>query len=190
MSPTNTSRLQHALVLIGPAASGKSTVGRLLAAELSWPLLSFGAYVRDEAQRRGIPVDHREELERLGAHLIVTRGHDRFLQDLLESQSPVERVILEGIRHVEMLRAVKRAYPAVCSIYLDVADEFRYQRWRLREGRPDSAECRAVFNQIGQAEVERHVYSLSGEVDHLEEATRPARAVVEDILRFLTDHPR
>lgn len=186
MSPAASARLQQALLLIGPIASGKSTFGHLLSVELSWPLLSFGTYVRDQAERRGIPLDSRDELERLGARLIIAHGHDRLLRDLLAAQDSVEQVVLEGVRHIDMLQAVRRLYPAVTSVYLDVGSERRYERWLLREGRAATAASRTLFDGIAQGEVERHVYSLIGAVDHVVDGERPVNAIVQEIRRLLS----
>lgn len=172
------------VVLIGAVASGKSTVARLLSDELSWPVLSFGAYVRDQAARHGIP-PHRDELERLGAHLITTCGHDNFLRDVLGTHASTAPFILEGVRHVDMLRAVERAYPSTVSIYLDVPPDVRYERWLRRQELVDSPARRASFDGIAQGEVERHVHALLNVVDYVVDATRPARFIATDILDLL-----
>jgi cytidylate kinase len=178
----------HPIVLIGAVASGKSTVAQFLGNELSWRLFSFGAYVRDQARRQGIPFD-RGELERLGSSLISARGYDTFLHDIMETHISTGPFILEGVRHVNMLEAVKRRYPSIVSVYLDAPPDLRYERWRLREGFADSTACRALFESITQGEVERYVYALMNIADHIVDAARPARLVAEEILGFSDSTP-
>ncbi len=187
MSVSRKTSLEHALVIIGPAACGKSTVGRLLSADLSRPLISFGSYVRAEAVRRGLPADRREDLERLGAGIVALRGHDQFLQDVICTQKTVARIILEGVRHVEMLQAVKQAYQGVLSVYLDVPPDERYRRWLVREQRADTADTRLTFDAIAGAEVERNVYALIGQTEHIVDGTRSAQLIAAGILTLLAE---
>jgi adenylate kinase family enzyme len=176
------------IVLIGAVASGKSTIARLLSTELSWPVYSFGAYVRDQAKRHCIP-PHRAELERFGSSLIATRGHDNFLRDVLGTHVSYNPFILEGVRHVDMLRAVKRCYSSALSIYLEVPTDLRYQRWRLREGFADDTASRALFDDIAEGEVERYVSALIYAADHIVDATRPTRLIAAEIVSLL-EEPR
>jgi adenylate kinase family enzyme len=181
----STHLLQHALVIIGPAASGKSTVGRLLSAKLSRPLISFGAYVRAEAERRGLQTSNREVLEKLGAEMVIERGHDQFLQDVLSAQDSVAQIILEGVRHVEMLQAVRQAYQEALSIYLEVPPDVRYRRWLIRERRAGTTEARLAFDHIADAEVERNVNALIDQVEQIVAGDRAAPLIAEDILNLL-----
>lgn len=177
--------MQHTLVIIGPAASGKSTVGRLLSAKLSRPLISFGAHVRAEAERRGLQSNSREALEKLGAALILERGHDLFLRDVLSVQGTTTHIILEGVRHVEMLQAVKRTCQGVLSIYLEVPPDVRYRRWLVREQRVDTTAARSAFDGIADATVERNVNELIGQVDQVMDGDRAAPLIAEDIISLL-----
>jgi adenylate kinase family enzyme len=185
MSTAPDPRFDRAVVIVGARASGKSTIGRLLAVELSYPLYSFGAYVRSEAARRELRVDKRELLEKLGSDIITQRGYDQFLQDVLESQVDKRSVILEGVRHAEMLQAVRRTYRLVMSIYLDVSPDLRYRRWLNREVRADTPQARAVFDAIANAEVESNVHALITQVEHVVEGDRDPQLIFADILTLL-----
>lgn len=178
---------EHAIVIIGPSASGKSTVGRLLSADLSRPLISFGAYVRAEAKRRSLQADNREDFEKLGAEIVIQRGHDQFLQDVLSAQDATARIVLEGVRHVEMLQAVGRTFRRVLSVYLDVQPDVRYRRWLIREQQADTIETRSAFGAIGRAEVEQNVDALIDQVDRIVNGDRFAPRVAEEIKGFLME---
>lgn len=172
------------LVLMGPVASGKTTAARLLSERLIWPVVSFGAYVRDEAQRRGIALE-RAQLEGLGAHLIATRGHEQFLLDVVQDQVSAVAFVLEGVRHVDMLRAVKRLYRSATSVYLHVSADERYQRWLRRERLSENPDTRAMFGDIASGEVERHVYTLEASSDLVADGLLPAEDIAQLVLNFV-----
>jgi cytidylate kinase len=177
-SSTRLRELSRAVAITGPIASGKSTVGRRLSDDLSWPLISFGAYIRNEARRRNDTLDDRAELERIGAELISSRGYEQFMWDVIESQCADEHVILDGIRHTELLQALNRACPQVSSFYLDAPLQIRYQRWLHREGIEDGANARVAFEDMAHDQVECHVYSLAAEVDYVIDATQSTPEII------------
>jgi dephospho-CoA kinase len=172
------------LVLMGPIASGKTTAARLLSERLTWPVISFGAYVRAEAQRRGIALE-RGQLEGLGAHLIATRGHEQFLRDVLQGQVSAVEFVLEGVRHVDMLRAVKRLFGSATSVYLHVSADQRYQRWLQRERLTDAATARVMFDEVATGEVERHVYALELSADLVADGLLPTEDIAQLVLDFV-----
>lgn len=172
------------LALMGPVASGKTTVARLLSERLIWPTVSFGTYVRDEAKRRGIALE-RAQLEGLGAHLIATRGHEQFLLDVLDGQVSTDEFILEGVRHVDMLRAVKRLCRSATSVYLHVSVDERYQRWLRREMLTDTPATRTTFGALASGEVERHVYALEGSADLVADGLLSAEDIAQLVIDFM-----
>lgn len=173
------------LVLMGPVASGKTTVTRLLSERLKWPTVSFGTYVRGMAKCRGIALD-RAQLEGLGAHLIATRGHEQFLRDVLDGQVSTDEFILEGVRHVDMLRAVKQLCRSATSVYLHVSADQRYQRWLRREMLTATSATRTTFDALVSGEVERHVYALEGSADLVADGLLPAEDIAQLIIDFMT----
>lgn len=174
-----------AVAIIGPIASGKSTVSRLLSAGLSWQLVSFGAYIRHVVSGRQISLGRRTELERIGAELICERGHEQFTVDVLGWHGDTEHAVLDGVRHVEVLQVLRRAYEEIFSFYLDVPADVRYERWLCREEREATPDSRAVFEGLANDQVERHVYSLVTEVDHVITCVLEPDAVAAEIRSFV-----
>jgi hypothetical protein len=77
-----------------------------------------------------------------------------------EQKGTVTSAVIEGARHPDMLRAIEAAFGGTLSVYLDVPDNIRYERWLNREGADRSPKTLRTFSQLSNADVERHVYGL------------------------------
>ncbi len=120
------------LALAGRTKAGKSTIARALGERLGWPWASFGEYVREEAQRTG-RTDAREDLQELGAELIAGLGWEEFCRRTLAYaglDSDSAPCIVEGVRHIEALTALRDLFTAVrvYLVHVDVPDEERERR--------------------------------------------------------------
>jgi hypothetical protein len=118
-----------AIVLAGPIASGKTTVGKMVAESLRAPRLSFGRFVAD-----GEPdVATREQLQVAGSSLIVRLGAQEFVRAVLgfNACTPGDvPAVWDGLRHLEVLRALEQVYAPhpVVLCFLDPPAEPRRQR--------------------------------------------------------------
>jgi cytidylate kinase len=171
----------NVLVLMGPRGSGKSAVGHALACRLAWPYLSFGSYIRQQAIARNTGLEGIL-LEELGSQLIEECGHDGLLADLLKAQGGDDAdVILDGVRHPKMLRAVKQLYARTTSIYIVVSEMVRYERWLRREGIQNSTNALRAFQLLSGAHVERHVFGLCSMADHTVDGSLPLEELVSEV---------
>ncbi|MGH8910217.1 MAG: hypothetical protein ACRD0K_27905 [Egibacteraceae bacterium] len=169
------------ILIMGPRASGKSAVGRQLALRLSWSYVSFGSYVRQQAAACGVEGSLR--LEAFGHQLISERGAGGPLADVLGAQKMhVGNVVLDGVRHSDMLECVERLYGTVVSVYLEVPEQVRYERWLRREALPNSGSSRELFLQLSQARIERRVFELSRTATHVIDGARPVAEVISEIM--------
>ena len=175
----------QALLLIGPRASGKSTLARLIATRLDWPYLSFGGHVRRYAASKGWPSEPGV-LEELGGRLILDLGYAGLLEDVLKALAPQSAsVVLDGVRHPEMLAAVTARFAHVRSCYIDAPDDMRYERWLKREGMAISAESLQRFQQLAAGAVERHVPELRQLADQVLDGSQPAEALAVIVERLI-----
>lgn len=96
----------------GLPQTGKTTLARLLADELHCKSVSFGAFVRQEAIGRGTENPTRRDLQDLGQHL-VSENVVAFCRQVLETVkfSPGEPIVLDGVRHKEVLDAISTLSP-------------------------------------------------------------------------------
>ncbi|TDX04021.1 AAA family ATPase [Kribbella sp. VKM Ac-2566] len=119
----------RAIILAGPMAAGKTTIGRIVAAETDCLMLSFGSLVRQEAQRRGLP-DDRVTLQGLGQTLLETLGARGMSEALVASHRT--NVIIEGVRHVEVLDALLEMLDRPLFVYLTAPTAVLDSRWNDR----------------------------------------------------------
>lgn len=121
------------IAFAGRMGAGKSSVSAPLAADLKWKLASFGGFVRKIATNRG--VEHtRESLQAIGEELEAD-DPTRFCRSVLDDAGwdAGESVVVEGIRHVSILNALKSlvAPQPVFLVYLEAPEDVR--RTRLEE---------------------------------------------------------
>jgi len=93
----------------GASQTGKTTLGRRLAAHCHSKFVSFGDYVRQQAHARGLLHPTRQDLQDLGQQL-VDSDINLFCQEVLNTVkfSPGQRLVVDGIRHTEALRAISQ----------------------------------------------------------------------------------
>ena len=93
----------------GASQTGKTTLGRRLALYCHGKFVSFGDYVREQAQNRGISNPTREDLQNLGQQLVES-DVNRFCQHVLDTVrfSSGQRLVIDGIRHTEVLSAISQ----------------------------------------------------------------------------------
>lgn len=123
------------VTISGQIASGKSTLAEAIASATGWPVASFGVYVRSVAARRGLGTD-RATLQAVGSEL-VRGGEERFVAEVLRAAGwrPGQPAVLEGVRHLSVLNAVRRVTTPVPVFHVHVAvgEDERGTRVALRE---------------------------------------------------------
>jgi dephospho-CoA kinase len=125
-----------AIGVAGGVAAGKSRLIRRIADAVPIEIISFGRYVRAEAEARGLGVE-RKVLQDFGAELVATLGADPFLESVLLEQMSGETasiVVFDGIRHVEIWEAVRRRFGRATLVYLSQDKSLRLERLMAREG--------------------------------------------------------
>lgn len=135
----------------GSSATLKTTLGRKLAQELGWKFVSFGDYVREQAKERGLSNPSREDLQIVGQQL-VEADILGFCRAVLETAhfSPGDRLIVDGVRHTEVLRAISEISGGqpIRLIYLHAS-------MIVREARYSEHNQRGTLHQIDAHQVER-----------------------------------
>lgn len=123
--------------IAGRIASGKSTLARALAGKYSFKLISFGNYVRQEAQARGLEVSDRQVLQDFGQSL-VEESATSFVRGVFHraNYKPEDRVVLDGVRHEsvwdEIVAFGSSHRSPVALIFLEMAEEERRRRLTAR----------------------------------------------------------
>jgi len=108
--------------------AGKSTLARALAEEFCWPRVSFGDYVRGVARDRGMD-ESLPTLQNLG-EVLVEADAGSFAAAVLSSVNWKSGAVVDGIRHVEVLDAIRRVVSPlpVFLIYVHSEESSRIRR--------------------------------------------------------------
>ena len=168
-----------AVVVCGPIASGKSTAISYLTSEFDFKVVAFGRYVRAISEQTG-GSGTREALQDLGDSLLKSNGAEGLLKATLEHAriEGHDSVIVDGVRHSEVLTAIRRSCETTVAIYLHASQEERHRRYNDRQ----SSEISFVeFLDIDSHPVELGVVNLKG-ICELEIDTMRSFAEVQTIL--------
>ena len=133
--------MKLAVVVCGRIGSGKSTAVDFIVAEFGFKTVSFGSYIRHMATLHDTP-NTRDQLQDLGDCLFRSKGSSIFLQEVLEhfGINDHDSVVFDGVRHLEILTAIRQAAEATVAIYLEVKQEERFRRHRARQASGSSLE--------------------------------------------------
>lgn len=169
------------LAFSGGLGVGKSSLTKKLAERLDWPRLSFGDHVRKLAQENGMDAGDRAVLQQLGQALVLTNV-EGFIDGVLKPAEEKQNVILDGVRHVEVLFTLRKRFgDRVKLVYLDAPSDLRQERYMKRE----MVERRllARYEQdITEAQIAR---ILPQYADLRVDATLPLAFQVEKVLEFI-----
>lgn len=171
--------MKAAIVICGQIGSGKSTVSAFLASKLSIQVVSFGDYIRHIARCSARPTT-RNALQDLGDSLYQKKGASGLLKGALETAGidNDETVVFDGVRHTEMLAAIRQRAGKTIAIYLDVGPRERYQRRRSQGA--DSL-SREQFEAFERHAVESEIGNLAELCDFVIDASQPLTHLQDDL---------
>jgi dephospho-CoA kinase len=172
--------MNAAVAIVGPIASGKSTLASCLAARWSCPRASFGRLVARVAAARGLD-DDRDALQALGEALIEELGWLEFCRLTLELADADWRtvpLVIDGVRHRAALDTLRANLTArVLLVYVTCDPATRVQRQLDRGAGADDV------RRWDQHETEREVADLTAIADVVVSGERPTDAAVAQIER-------
>lgn len=166
----------------GRIASGKSTLSQCVAEALNWPWVSFGEYVRVEAQRRGRDLS-RASLQEVGDLLIVA-GWEPFCRAVLAQAHwcPEQPLVVDGIRHVEGLQMLHDLVSPqlVLLVFIELSETTRAVR--LNERGLVADEQRQCEGHTSEVQVRT---SLPQVADLIVDGTQSIADLTNDIVNWL-----
>jgi adenylate kinase family enzyme len=121
--------MRYAVTVSGPLASGKTTFSSQLGLTLDVPVFSCGALIREEAKAMNLG-DDRRTLQDLGLKIFKRVGPDGFLRLLMGDQ--VTSCVIEGIRDISMIEAVRKTFDKLVVVYLCGDQTTLDNRWKER----------------------------------------------------------
>ncbi len=176
------------LCIAGRIASGKSTIASALGQALHLRVLSFGNYVRNEAERMGLE-ETKKNLQNLGERLVAPDPLE-FTRGFLAKSAWIvgESVVIDGLRHIQVLRSLQNlTVPSeVLLLYVDADDQTRWSRHQARHGGSkdqfDEAEAHPVERQVPLLLKKESTLVLDG--------TEPVPKLVSQVRSFLAQREK
>ncbi|RZJ51495.1 MAG: hypothetical protein EOO44_14545 [Flavobacterium sp.] len=157
--------------IIGRISSGKTHAANIINMKFGYPIASFGGYLKFYCESRGLPTD-RKYLQDLGENLII-KNSKQFLDDVIahftSDASPI--IVLEGIRHKEILTLIKSDFKTSILIFIDADQETRYNRYLSRDKDSDIDKTKINFLIRDNHPVEKEIESLKEKCDLIIDST-------------------
>ena len=127
--------MKAALAICGQIGSGKSTASNFLASEFGFRLVSFGDFVRHQLTKDDCPVS-RGSMQDAGHTLYKSLGASGMVHGALAHFGICadSTVVFDGVRHIEVLTAIRSEADATFTVYLEASRNERFRRCRERQG--------------------------------------------------------
>lgn len=169
--------MKAALAFCGKLGSGKSTACSFVAREFGFQLVSFGGFVRHQLVQDGSPITRRS-MQNAGDSLYRSLGPVRMLDDTLAHFGVCihSSVVFDGIRHSEVLTAIKQKAIASFAIYLDASRDVRFKRCQMKQGHSLQIED---FDRVDGHPVESGIPDLAKQCDLILDTSAPVNVVQE-----------
>lgn len=169
------------LAFSGGIASGKSALSTGIAAVAGWPRVSFGDYVRQVTQTRGLE-GNRKNWQAVG-EMLIREDVDEFCRAVLAQArwKAGGDLVIDGVRHVEVLEALKSLLlpSRIYLVYVDVDEPSRDLRLR------SMTSCGESLAELEQHSTEIAVRTALPRLAHLiVDGTRPMNDLVTEITRW------
>ncbi len=179
--------MNRAVVVSGHVSVGKTSIIRLLADAHSWDIVSFGNYVRHEAQRRNLP-STRRAYQDLGWKLFTGSGARLFLKEVIDYHGPTSNVhIFDGVRDPTIVDELRNLYGGVFVAHLVASDQVRYARYKARLGPTDVNLQYSEFLAISEHPIERGISGLASVADAVVDSSRHLANVYAEVQQRLAE---
>lgn len=182
--------LKKSIIVCGKICSGKSMVIKFISEQTKWPIVSFGAYIRDVSIKQNLPAT-REIYQQIGQDLFENWGAKKLLLEVIKFSVPSgqENVLVDGVRHQSVLYEVKRICEQTFVIYLAADEKTRFDRFNSRKNVGDANLSFEDFLKIDHQPIESGIETLSSSADLVIDASRPLQDIYQILRNFLTAWP-
>jgi cytidylate kinase len=152
-------QIENAIIVCGKIRAGKSHFAEQIKQLSPVCVASFGDYLKSYAEERGLSTS-RSYLQDLGENMIDTDPFT-FLTNVIQFSCTNEfTVVFEGVRHLAILQAIKASASAAQSVYLDIPEGIRLERYLMSGKSIDGSPTVEEFYERSNHPVERDVENL------------------------------
>jgi len=176
------------LAFSGKIGSGKSSVSAAVAQVLQLPLVSFGGYVRQQAQLLELEPT-RKQLQDLGESLLQADARGFCAAVLAQASSQAAGLVVDGIRHESVLQILRQLVlpEQLFHIHLTLEEEVRTERVTQRQGETiGEEEQRRIVNHPTEVQVMDVLPNLAdiiiNSAGKLDDVVNQVRLAVDDRL--------
>jgi len=179
--------LKKSIIVCGKICSGKSMVIKFISEQTKWPIVSFGAFIRDISLKQNLPAT-RESYQQIGQDLFENWGAKKLLLEAIKFSVPLgqENVLFDGVRHKSVFFEIKRICEQTFLIYLAADEKIRYDRFNSRKNVGDAGLSLEEFLKIDKQQIESGIEALGSSADLIVDASRPTQDIYQALMNFLT----
>ncbi len=143
----------------GRICSGKSFAAKVISKEYQIPIASFGEFLRVHCMNR-FGTDDRVILQNEGVRLIDADPKWLLMNTINHFHIDREWMVLEGVRHLSILKLIQANFPRSISIFVDAKEETRLARFIARKENGDLDSLKEAFYLADKHPVELETDSL------------------------------
>lgn len=142
------------IAIAGTNGSGKDTVGQILAEDYGWLSVSVSDYLREEARRRGLPIE-REVLRSISSEWRTKYGLgvlvDKAVEEFKQTDDKYAGIVIIPMRNPGEAQRAKDLGAKL--VWVDADPKIRYQRIYSRARSAEDAKTFEQFLAEEQAEM-------------------------------------
>jgi len=146
------------LVIVGEIGSGKSEVARHIAQKYSLPLISTRDCVQSLINVRDFKTKNRTNFQDEAIKLVSSSdGIQKLANKIIEEMSKLNKscLVIDGIRNLETYNILKKKYPRLNLLYIDLPQDTAYRMYSTRsDGRKVNIH---EFRDVRDHEVEKEI---------------------------------
>ncbi len=154
------------VAITGMPGSGKSTVAKVIAEKLGYPILVMGDIVREEVIRRGLDLS-AENIERIARELRALRGPGAVAELVVEKVKAlnIPGIVVDGVRSLDEIRVLSRL-GRVYIVAVHSPPNLRFQRM-ISRGRKGDVGGLEEFRFRDKANLELGIGSVIALADYM-----------------------
>lgn len=174
--------MKRSISVCGNIGSGKTTVLRALSAAYNWDIVSFGSFVKSLISG---PDPTREICQELGQQLFSTRGPRGLIENVLRFHEPKsETHLFDGVRHISVIKELRKMYPTNLVIFLTIDDRQRYERFKGANAL-NSITSFTDFLKMSAHSIERGIEEIATVADANIDASQDRDFVLAEVCKHL-----